>query len=341
MAHFTSPRALLTRREALRRGSLMFGSAFLGASFLPKLIAQTAPSAANAPSVDTPDHPIAQMRRSLGEAPLETIRLTDRHFALTGNGGNIGVYVGDEAMLLVDSGSGRPPATEKLRSALRALSDRPVRYLVNTHWHFDHTDGNVNVHGLGASIVGHRNVRTRLGSPQINAFFNAAFPAAGIDALPTVTFDQALDLYVGTEAVLLQHVPPAHTDSDSIVHWPKSNVIHTGDLLFAGTFPFIDGSSGGSLEGMIAAEEKIFSLADTSTHIIPGHGPVAGKDDVKASVDMLRTVKERLDRLKSAGKSVDEAVAAKPLADLDAKWGGGMFNADSFVRIVYSLPKHT
>lgn len=342
MSYFTHrsvSRTPLTRREALRRGSLFLGGALLGTSFLPKLLAQTAPPAGGAQSVDSPDNPIAKMRAAVAAAPLEKVKVGDRHFALVGHGGNIGVYVGDDSLVVVDSGSGRPPATERLRATLHEISDRPVRYLINTHWHFDHTDGNANLHSLGATIVGHRAVRTRLASPQVIAFMNAAFPRVGNEALPTVTFDQEIELFAGAEPIHVEHLAPAHTDSDAFVHWPTSNVVQAGDVYFSGTYPFIDGGTGGNLGGMIAAGEKILSLTNSSTRIIPGHGVVTGEAELKEYVAMLKTVQERLGKLRNAGKSADEAIAAKPLADLDEKWGRGMFNSDTFIRLVYSLPK--
>jgi cyclase len=332
---------LLTRREALRRGTLFVGSALLSSYLLPSAFAQT-PAAAGPVSVDAdPQHPIAQMRRTIAQAPLEVVRITDRHFMLSGHGGNIGVFVGEESLLLVDSGTGLPPATEKLREAIKSLSNLPVRYLINTHWHFDHTDGNANVRSMGATILAHRAVRDRLSSPQTIAFFNALFPASQRTSLPTVTFDHRLELDLGNELIELTHIPNAHTDSDSIVRWPVANVIQTGDIFFSGTFPFIDGGTGGSMEGMIAGAETILKLADANTRIIPGHGPAASRDDLVAYTNMLRTVRDRLERLRASGKSVDDAVAAKPLADLEAKWGQGLFNADAFVRIVYGLPRLT
>lgn len=329
----------ISRREALRRGSLFFGGALLGTSLLPRLVAQTsaASSPTSPPSVEDPNHPIAQMRHGMGEAQVETIRLTDHHFALTGHGGNIGLFVGEDGLLAVDSGSGQKPATERLRAALRAISERPLRNVVNTHWHFDHTDGNANLHGLGATIIAHQKVRERLSTPQVIAFFNATFPVSPRDALPALTFDDGIEFQGGGEPVIVQHLAPAHTDGDSFVHWPKSNIVQTGDVYFSGTFPFIDASTGGSLAGMIAAGEKILSLADSSTRIIPGHGPISSRDDLKASVEMLKTVRDRVGKLKTSGKSVEEAIAAKPLADLEDRWGKGFVNGEGFVRIVYSL----
>lgn len=338
---FRSHARLVTRREALRRGSLFLGSALLGGALLPMLFAETpaeAPAAApTLPSVDSPDHPIARGRQYFAQAKLEVIRVTDRHSMITGIGGNIGVYVGEDAVLVIDTGSGLPPASEHLREALRSLSDKPVRYVVNTHWHWDHTDGNRNLHGLGATLIAHNTVRARLSSPQSVPLMEGTFPPAPRDALPTITFDQELELDQGSELVHLVHVPLAHTDGDVYVHWPKANVLQTGDLLFCGTYPVIDGSCGGSLEGMMVAEERLLTVIKPDTLLIPGHGPLATRADLTASLEMLRTVQKRLAKLRAEGRSVDEAVAAKPFADLDTKWGGGFLSGEKFLRMLYAL----
>lgn len=333
LSYFDRP---LSRRQALRDGALLAGGLMLSSAALTRLTGQPA-TGVPSNSVDSPEHPIAKMRQGLAAAPLETIRISDRHFALLGHGGNIGLYVGDASLLVVDSGAGLAPATQRLRDAIRAVSDKPLRYVVNTHWHFDHTDGNANLHGLGATIVAHRAVRERLSSPQTIAFFNARFGVSPKESLPELTFNEEMNLHVGGDAVRLRHVAPAHTDSDALAHWVEANVIQTGDLYFSGAFPFIDTSSGGSLAGMIRATELILGLANDKTTIIPGHGPISGRKELAASLEMLRTVQERIDRLKSEGKSVDQIVAAKPLADLDERWGKGMINADTFVRIVTAV----
>jgi cyclase len=336
----SSRSTLITRREALLRGSFFLGGAVLGSTLLSRLGAQTPAAAALAQdSVERPDHPIAQMRQGMSRAPLTVEKVTDNHYAFLGHGGNVGIVVGLDGTVAIDSGSGQAPATEKLSDALKQVSDKPLRSLINTHWHFDHTDGNAHLHGLGATIIAHRAVRARMSTPQKIAFFNAAFPSSPRAALPTILFDDSLTLDLGDDVLQLQHVAPAHTDGDSFVHSTKRNVIHTGDLFFNGTFPFIDGGSGGSVDGMIAAGEKIVAIADDSTRIIPGHGAVCGKKDYLAFLDMLRTARERLGKLKAAGKNVDEAVAAKPLADLDEKWGKGFINGDAFTRLAYGIVK--
>ena len=338
--HVSSRSNLITRREALLRGSFFLGGAVFGSTLLSRLGAQT-PAASTLPqdSVERPDHPIAQMRHGIAGAPLMVEKVAENHYALLGHGGNVGLIVGPDGVVAIDSGSGQAPATEKLREALKQVSDKPLRNLVNTHWHFDHTDGNANLHELGATIIAHRTVRARMSTPQKLAFFNAAFPSSPREALPTILFDDNLTLDLGDGALQIQHVAPAHTDGDSFVRSTKHNVIQTGDLFFNRMFPFIDGGSGGSVDGMIAAGEKIVALADDSTRIVPGHGALGTKKDYLAFLDMLRTVRERLGKLKAAGKTVDEAAAAKPLADLDETWGKGIFNGEAFTRLAYGLIK--
>ncbi len=325
----------LSRRELLRRGSLLVGGALAGSALLSRGLAQAAPAALPENSVENENHPIAQMRQSMAQAPIGTTRVGDRHVVFTGAGGNIGLYLGDEGLVAIDSGSGREPSTQRLREAIEAVSDKSLRYLVNTHWHFDHTDGNANLHGLGATIVAHRAVRTRLSSPQVIAFFNAAFPKSGRDALPTLTFEHPIELDLGNDVLRLVPVTPAHTDSDTIVIFPASNVIQTGDLYFAGSFPFIDSSSGGSLEGMIRATETILAATKPDTTLIPGHGPVSTPKDLAATLEMLRTVRDRLAPFQQQGRTLEEVLAAKPLADLDATWNTGFLGAEAFTRIVY------
>jgi cyclase len=331
-----SQRQLLTRREAFRRGTLFLGGAVLGGSLVPKMFAQAAPQPA-ANSVENPEHPIAQMRVQISQAPIGTDKVVDGIYMLSGPGGNVGLYVGEDALVAIDSGSGKEPSTARLREAIKSVSDRPLRYLVNTHWHFDHTDGNANLHSMGATIIAHHNVRKRLATPNTIAFFNALFPSSGKNSLPTLTFDREMKLEVGADTLHLVHFPQAHTDGDAIVHWQRQNVVQTGDLFFSGMYPFIDGSTGGSIDGVIVSLEKILQLTNSSTRIIPGHGPVSGQKELRESIEMLRTCRERIGTLKTAGKTIDDAVAAKPLGDLDEKWGKGFFNTEAFTRLVYSL----
>jgi glyoxylase-like metal-dependent hydrolase (beta-lactamase superfamily II) len=215
------------------------------------------------------------------------------------------------------------------------VTPKPVRFVLNTHWHGDHTGGNEALGGAGVLIIAHDNVRTRLAAGQFNELFNRTVPPAPGVALPVVTFTDAVTLHLNGEEIRAFHVPPAHTDGDAVVQFRHADVIHTGDLLFNGGFPVIDVPSGGSLSGMIAADDRILEVADASTKLIPGHGPLATIADLRAFRDMLATVRDRVLPLVKAGKSVDEVIAAHPLADLEPKWGMAFVKADMFLRAVH------
>ncbi len=249
-------------------------------------------------------------------------------------GGNVAVTVGDDGVFVIDDELA--PLTPKLKAALAGLSKKPVRFVVNTHWHTDHTGGNPALAAAGAVIVAQENVRKRLSVEQVREYKGQkmTFPATPPAALPVVTFTDDVTLHLNGDEVHVVHVPPAHTDGDSIVQFKKANVIHTGDTVVGG-FPLVDVDSGGSFDGFIVAADKVLALADDHTKIIPGHGPIMSKADVAAFRQMLIDVRDRVEKLMAARKSVDEAKAAKPLADLDARWGKAFVQADFVIETVY------
>jgi glyoxylase-like metal-dependent hydrolase (beta-lactamase superfamily II) len=228
-----------------------------------------------------------------------------------------------------------------MAAAIAQVNAKPVTQLFDTHWHFDHIGSNVSLGQKGAKIVAHENVRTRLSTKQTMELFNRTFdplPAAGI---PTVTFHAPGKIAFGGESIHYTPVAPAHTDGDTFLFFPGANVLHTGDLLFNGFYPVIDYSSKGWLGGMAAASEKMLKTVDSTTRVIPGHGPLGTRADLEAFRDMAGTVNHRLEALLKQGKTVDEIVALKPTQDLDAKWGGGMFKPDQFVTMaVKSIQLH-
>ena len=236
--------------------------------------------------------------------------------------------------MIVDSGFGT--SAPQFKTALAAISNDPLRVLINTHWHFDHTDGNEWMHNAGALIVAHENTRARLSAPQEIAVYNLHFDASPAAALPQQTFTEQASLYFNHESLALRYYAPAHTDTDILIHFAQNNVIHAGDVFFNGMYPMIDQSTKGNIAGMIAAAERTLSLSDGQTKIIPGHGPMGDRLMLEQYRDMLVTVRDRVSKLKTSGKSIDEAVAAKPTADLDAKWGKGNIGNDFFVKLVYS-----
>jgi glyoxylase-like metal-dependent hydrolase (beta-lactamase superfamily II) len=252
---------------------------------------------------------------------------------LQGAGGNLAVSTGEDGVFLVDDQFA--PLTEKIQAAVAALDPRPVRFVLNTHWHPDHTGGNENLGKAGALIVAHDNVRTRLAAGQVNELMGRTIEPASGKALPVVTFDETVTFHLNGEEIHAWHVPPAHTDGDAVVHFRKADVIHTGDLLFVGGYPVLDVPSGGTITGWIAVLDGLMERVGPSTKIIPGHGPLATPDDLRAFRDMLATVRQRVLPLVRAGRTPDEVGAAAPLADMEERWGKKIMPTDAFLRAVH------
>jgi len=276
--------------------------------------------------------PLAAQGPDFEKAQVTTEKIAEGVWVLMSVGGNIGVSAGPDGVFLVDDQYA--PLTPKVRAAVAAISDRPIRFVVNTHWHGDHTGGNKDHGEAGALILAHDNVRRRMSTEQFLEAFNMKVPPSPEKALPVVTFDSSVTLHINGDDLSAVHVPPAHTDGDSIVQFRRADVVHMGDLYFNGMYPFIDTSTGGSLEGMIAAADRGLALVGEKTRIIPGHGPVSGRAELRAYRDMLVAVRDRVKPLVQAGRTAAEVMAAKPTADFDAKWGGGFLKADQFLGIV-------
>jgi glyoxylase-like metal-dependent hydrolase (beta-lactamase superfamily II) len=211
-----------------------------------------------------------------------------------------------------------------------------VRFIFNTHWHGDHTGGNAVFGGDGAVIVAHDNVRKRLSTKQFNKLFNHETPPSPDVALPVITFAESMSFHVNGDDIEVSHVDPAHTDGDSIVFFKKANVLHMGDTFFANGYPFIDLSSGGSVEGYIKAADRGLALASATTKIVPGHGPVADAKKLKVFRDMIVTIRDRIKKLAASGKSLAQVQAAKPTAEFDAAWGSAFIKPEMLVETIYT-----
>jgi glyoxylase-like metal-dependent hydrolase (beta-lactamase superfamily II) len=285
------------------------------------------------PQQKSPADQVAAMRAQFGGTPIQPQKLTDSITLLSGPGGNVVVLNGADGKLLGDTFV--QPAWAHLQDALEAIGKAPVKTAIDTHWHFDHSDNNLSLRAAGATLVAHANTKKRMSETHTLAVLNLTFPPSPAEALPQQTFAQSHKIAMNGESVSLVHVPPAHTDSDIYIHFEKGNVLQTGDVFFNGIYPYIDDETGGSVSGMIAGATKLLAVADNNTKIVPGHGPLGNKADLMKYRDMLATVRGRLQKLKASGKSVQEAVAAKPLDDLDPVWGKGLFNSDTFIQIAY------
>jgi cyclase len=319
-----------SRRELLKAGGWMAGAGLLS-SLLPKnTLASTSAQQAAAPAADV----VAQMRAQMGAVPLQTMKLRDDLFMLYGPGGNMVALNGPDGKVLVDSSFA--PVVPKIREALDSMGNAPLKIVINSHWHLDHTDGNQGLHEAGALIVAHENTRKRLSTPQFMAALGLHFDAAPAAAWPQQTFTDNTALYFNGEQIHLGYFAPAHTDTDIYVHYQNGNVLHMADIWFNGFYPLIDASTGGTINGMIAASDKGIKLSDANTKIVPGHGPLGDKAGLTKYHDMLVTVRDRVKKQKDAGKSLAEVTAAKPTADLDAQWGNGFIKPDFFVNFVYS-----
>ncbi len=269
----------------------------------------------------------------LDNVQIETVKVSDNVYMLVGAGGNIGLSIGEDGAFMIDDQFA--PLTEKILAAVSKLTDQPVRFLVNTHHHFDHTGGNENIAKGGAIIVAHENVRKSMSKNTVIEALNREVGASPQAALPIVTFTDSVTFHWNGDDVHVSHVELAHTDGDSIIYFTKANVLHMGDTFFKGAYPFIDVSSHGSIDGVIAAADTALKLCNDKTKIIPGHGELAEPDDLREYRDVLQAVRDRVRSLVDAGKTRDEVIAAKPSASFDAEWGAGFMKPDVWIGIVF------
>ncbi|MGB3612370.1 MAG: MBL fold metallo-hydrolase [Elainellaceae cyanobacterium] len=275
----------------------------------------------------------AAQEQDFSDVAIETVPVAENLYMLLGEGGNIGVLAGDDGVFLIDDQFA--PLTDKILAAVGEISEQPIRFLVNTHWHFDHTGGNENLGNAGVLIVAHDEVYTRMSTEQFIEAFQRPIPASPSAALPVITFSDTTTFHINGQTVHAFHVDPAHTDGDTVIHFTDADVIHAGDTYFNGLYPFIDTSSGGSIVGMIQAAERILALAGDETQIIPGHGPLSNRAELEAYRQMLVTVRVRTERAIAQGLTLEEFLASDPTVDYDDAWGGGFLNPEQFLTIVY------
>jgi len=315
----------MTRREWLHGSGVVIAGS-LAAGLLPRSVLAS-------PQQKAPADPVAAMRAQMAAAPIETQKLGENLTLLSGPGGNVVVLNGPDGKLMIDTFV--QPAWPQLKEHLDSIGNAPLKNVIDTHWHFDHTDNNARVRAAGATILAHENTKTRMAQPHDLVPLGLHFPPSPAGALPQKTFKATEKMQVNGEDLSLGYVPPAHTDSDIYIHFQKTNVLHAGDVFFNGFYPFIDGGTGGSVHGMIAGATKLIAMADAKTKIVPGHGPLGDRTSLAKYRDMLVVIHDNVQKLKAAGKTQKEVVAAKPTSAFDAQWGKGLFTPDQFAAIVY------
>jgi len=321
-----------TRREILHATGALAGGWALSHVF-PKALAGVTPWFARQGGAAGGDA-LAAARARFGKVPIESAKLSENLTLLRGPGGNVVVLSGKDGKLLVDTFT--QFAWDRFKKTLNEISNAPVKLAVDSHWHWDHTDNNANVRGAGATLIAHENTLKRLKETHDLDVIGLHFDPSPENALPQKTFKESYQMDFSGEHVALGHLAPAHTDSDIYIHFQKANVLHMGDVFFNGIYCYIDKETNGSIGGMIAGATKVLAMIDNETKVVPGHGPLGNKADLRIFRDMLVTVRGRVRKLKSSGKSLQEAVAAKPLSDLDPVWGKGVLNSDDFVHVVYT-----
>ena len=269
-------------------------------------------------------------QQDFSQVEIRTEMVADGLYVLFGAGGNIGLSVGEDGAFLVDDQYA--PLTEKILAAAREVTDQPVRWVLNTHWHGDHTGGNENLGREGAMIVAHENVYRRLNPAEFADLVGRSQQSAP-EGLPVVTFNDRVSFHWNGEDIRVNHMPNAHTDGDALVFFTNADAVHMGDTFFNGRYPFIDVDSGGGVHGVIAIADYVLANTSASTRLIPGHGEITDHTSLRAYRDMVTTVRDRVSEMMGEGMTEDEVVAAGPTADLDADWGE---NSERFVRGVYA-----
>jgi glyoxylase-like metal-dependent hydrolase (beta-lactamase superfamily II) len=265
---------------------------------------------------------------------FKTFQLSDTVYMLMGRGGNVGISTGKDGLYIIDDQV--RPVTKELLQAIRKISAKPIRFVINTHYHADHTGGNETIGGAGAVIIAHDNIHKRMITPQVSIFMNKTTPAYAKAALPVVTFNDRMSLHFNGETATAYYVANGHTDGDSIIHFPASNVIHMGDMFFNGLYPYVDLDAGGSIEGMVNAADLALSMANESTRIIPGHGQLAMTEDLKNYRDFLIKASTNVQALIDQDMNLQQIIAAKPTDEWDEELGKVWIKPAQFVTFIYN-----
>jgi cyclase len=312
-----------SRRQFLRHAAVLGGTA---------VILRHVQDVHAAVQTSAPADAAAAMRAQMGSIPITTRRLAERLMMLSGPGGNVVVLHGPDGKVVVDSFL--QPAWAQLKSTLDGLGGGGIKTLIDTHWHLDHVDNNARFRDAGAGVLAHVNTRSRL--TQSHDLMGMHFDPAPADALPTDTFTDKRSITMNSELVAVAHVPPAHTDSDVFVHYTRANVLHMGDVFFNGMYPFIDATTGGNINGMIAGADRALAMTNARTKIVPGHGPLSDHAGLLRYRRVIATIRDRVRDLKRARKSLAQIQTAKPSAQFDAEWGKGMVAPNDFIALVYN-----
>ena len=270
-------------------------------------------------------------QRDFSDVTITTEQVTDNIYMLQGSGGNIAILTGEDGTIMVDDQFA--PLSDKIMAAIKDISDQSVHYLLNTHWHGDHTGGNENFANAGATIIAHDNVRKRLSTEQLRPFGRST-PASPEAAWPQLTFNDEMHIHYNNENIHLIHNHNAHTDGDAFVYFSDSNVLHMGDCFFKDRFPYIDRDMGGSPDGYIKAVSQAILITDSDTKIIPGHGALATKQDLLNYYNMLITMRDRVKKSISDGQTMEEALEAN-LTEGYESWGTGFINEEAIVNVLY------
>lgn len=278
--------------------------------------------------------PQAEVSPAEDAVPVSIQRLRpDLHVLMSGRNGNIGVWHGTDGIVVVDDSLA--PLAPKVLTVIREIADGPIRFVINTHWHPDHTGGNEVLRSAGGIVVAHDKVRARMSEEQFIELVNMRIPPSPAAALPIVTFDESLTLHLNGDRLDIVHVSDAHTDGDAVLWWRAANVVHAGDVYLSGSFPFVDLDSGGTLAGLVAGVEAILARVDDATIVIPGHGPVSNRRELAEYRDMIVTVGRRIREGVEHGRNLEEVLASHPTAEYDARYGQGFMTPTRLVGILY------